>query len=340
MLIHLFVCLVLLIFRVFFIEDYGVEDSSFRGSGIHDLDDEAPNNGHRLEPLSTFSRSSLPIIPPHTDFMFRYVRHVRASYCSLPNVQIVNIGSTLAIVEYDTVLQSIVVSFRGSKDWINWFDNLQWAQTAPWYTVPHVKVHRGFWQAYMRIRKKLPAAITSVIQANRETIMESPESKGDGVAGRDVPVTVTGHSLGGALAMLFALDSVLTKTMKKLKFSVASVVTFGAPRVGNLQFVNLFNSNIPNMWRVIHTNDIIPLVPEKKMPCLTPSRYHHFEHAGTLHVFDPDFQTLSLVCTPGKAHPECDNYDSSVANRLRLLNSIQSHLIYFNTSLSNCSLLL
>lgn len=70
-------------------------------------------------------------------------------------------------------------------------------------------------------------------------------------------VTVTGHSLGGALAMLCAIDI-------QYNFSdqiAIDVYTFGAPRVGNDSFRKSFNHRIPNSYRFVHGMDIVPALP-------------------------------------------------------------------------------
>jgi len=63
------------------------------------------------------------------------------------------------------------------------------------------------------------------------------------------PLWITGHSLGGALAALcFARIE-----------SASGLYVFGAPRIGDQEFVDLSN-NRP-VWRVEHSRDPIPMVP-------------------------------------------------------------------------------
>lgn len=49
---------------------------------------------------------------------------------------------------------------------------------------------------------------------------------------RDAKLIVTGHSLGGAMAVLCALD------LKELHGKIDYLYTFGQPRVGNQKFAN------------------------------------------------------------------------------------------------------
>lgn len=91
-------------------------------------------------------------------------------------------------------------------------------------------------------------------------------------------IICTGHSLGGALATLAAafygsrkrLPLVLMKDddcddvedYKKLYVNT-KCYTFGAPRVGNTEFVNYFSRYVPpgRHWRVFHMEDPVPMLP-------------------------------------------------------------------------------
>ena len=39
------------------------------------------------------------------------------------------------------------------------------------------------------------------------------------------------------------------------------VYTFGSPRVGNAAFVDFYDRHVPNTWRHVNDEDIVPLVP-------------------------------------------------------------------------------
>jgi len=73
-------------------------------------------------------------------------------------------------------------------------------------------------------------------------------------------VTIVGHSLGAALALL---DSVyLPIWIPNASFQV---ITFGMPRVGNQAFANYIDAN----WGVTHINnmeDPVPTVPGEAIP--------------------------------------------------------------------------
>jgi hypothetical protein len=78
----------------------------------------------------------------------------------------------------------------------------------------------------------------------------------------ETPLMLTGHSLGGNLATIYA--SYLAwkfHEMKQPKNNI-SVVTFAAPAAGNESFADDFNSKFQGSLRFENTNDIVP-----KFPC-------------------------------------------------------------------------
>lgn len=76
---------------------------------------------------------------------------------------------------------------------------------------------------------------------------------------KDRRIWITGHSLGGAIAIVFAnMLGVLSTIGNK----IAGIYTFGQPRVGNRKFVKCFNKNFgKKTFRFVHTCDIITRFP-------------------------------------------------------------------------------
>lgn len=70
---------------------------------------------------------------------------------------------------------------------------------------------------------------------------------------------ITGHSLGGALAVLCALNLRAT-------FGVMSeVYTYGEPRIGNKNFAAFADYTLPYIYRVINDADVVPHLPSLSM---------------------------------------------------------------------------
>lgn len=82
-----------------------------------------------------------------------------------------------------------------------------------------VEVHRGFLGAYSSVHDEIVGKLRALhpVEEGSARIFETR-------------IVVTGHSLGGALAMLCA------KALAELCLNVEAVITFGQPRVGNKAF--------------------------------------------------------------------------------------------------------
>jgi predicted lipase len=152
----------------------------------------------------------------------------------------------------------IIIVFRGSESKFDWETDFDTPQERAQFDQQVIKgeitadqekvypyvgdssskalMHRGFIKAYFSVRNQI-----------HEYIQNHEISS----------VITTGHSLGGALATLCAVD---------IQYNFASKVTveaytFGAPKVGNDGFCTSFNQRVPNSYRFVHGMDIVPEVP-------------------------------------------------------------------------------
>lgn len=112
-----------------------------------------------------------------------------------------------------------------------------------------VKVHSGFYQAYASIRGDVHAAAGDTLQ-----------NGGD--------VFLTGHSLGGAIAVIAAMDLYGEYGTGSGAGNIY-IVTFGAPRVGDQTFADIYNATFEASFDYRNTrtlafqdeNDWIPWAP-------------------------------------------------------------------------------
>jgi len=109
-------------------------------------------------------------------------------------------------------------------------------------------VHKGFWKSWTE--EDFHLRIKDVVREYIDTHHDKRE------ANERVEMHVTGHSLGGALATLAALD--LTR-----EFDVdTTVYTFGQPRVGNKAFATDYDAAVPRHFSVAHGQDPVARVPK------------------------------------------------------------------------------
>ena len=73
---------------------------------------------------------------------------------------------------------------------------------------------------------------------------------------RELRWFVTGHSLGGAMATLCALEM-------KLQLRIdPHVYLYGCPRVGAHGFARLYDRMVPRTYRVVTQRDVVPTFPK------------------------------------------------------------------------------
>ncbi|BBN20210.1 hypothetical protein MPTK1_8g17360 [Marchantia polymorpha subsp. ruderalis] len=206
-------------------------------------------------------------------------------------------------------LKAIVIAFRGTQEtsYQNWAEDLYFRQLDLNYPgIEDAMVHSGFYSAYHNttLRDSVVRGVLSIL-ARRN----------------DLGIIVTGHSMGGAMATLCALDLAANFGMIDMK-----VITFGQPRIGNSVFAAGYYALVPNTVRMTHAHDIVPHLPPY-YTLLGEKTYHHF--ATEVWIFKIQVGRLQYefeqVCDSSGEDPECSR---SVTG-----NSISDHLQYLGVYL-------
>ncbi|KAK4254593.1 hypothetical protein QN277_009951 [Acacia crassicarpa] len=171
--------------------------------------------------------------------------------------------------------RDIVVAWRGTVVPCEWFENFQ-SKLEP-IRKGESKVEHGFLSIYTSksdsTRYNKSSASEQVMREVMRLVNFYKEK------GEEVSLTITGHSLGGALAMLNAYEA--GSTIPDLPITV---ISFGAPRVGNFAFKDELDKLGVKTLRIVTKQDWVP-----RMPGLV------FNEA--LQVFDEITGTLEWVYT-------------------------------------------
>ncbi|TMW88735.1 hypothetical protein EJD97_018177 [Solanum chilense] len=169
-----------------------------------------------------------------------------------------------------------------------------------------LQVHHGFYSAYHNTT--LRPGVLSAVESAKEQY-------------GDIPIMVTGHSMGGAMAAFCGLDLTVNYGSRNV-----SVMTFGQPRIGNAAFASYYSKWVPNTIRVTHEHDIVPHLPPYYY-YFPQKTYHHFPREVWLHNlgFGLLSYTVEKVCDDSGEDPSCSR---SVTGK-----SIKDHLTYYGVRL-------
>lgn len=151
--------------------------------------------------------------------------------------------------------ESIVIAFRGSRTNPDWIADLTALQTDFPYTPAKLRVHSGFNAVYSSCRQQIISALKALSSSKQ--------------------LFVTGHSLGGALAILCTLDAAVNTAFKD-----PVMYNFGSPRVGDPRFAESYNRLVGDSIRIVHTNDIVALLPPAELQPPLSEDIIYYRHVG------------------------------------------------------------
>jgi hypothetical protein len=192
------------------------------------------------------------------------VEHTATKLWKLANCEFVEVDDTQCFIASTSAVT--LISFRGTENLGDWLSNLNSIGT----TRSYGGVHRGFLGAFQ------------VVQSRLEAILGGAPNR---------PVVLTGHSLGGALAIIAAAEW-------KGKFRVARVHTFGQPAVGKEDFRDFVGRNYADCYhRFVNDDDLVPMVPPWFTHC---GSLVHFNRDGDLEntIKSPELESLGIEIGP------------------------------------------
>ncbi|KAJ3324470.1 hypothetical protein HDV06_006881 [Boothiomyces sp. JEL0866] len=207
-------------------------------------------------------------------------------------------------VGYNPNQNMIIVSVRGTADVQSCIQDIAlWKTPADFGGLANNKapssaqIHAGFKNTYIGLQPTLQSGLVS-LAAQYPTF----------------DIVFTGHSLGGAVVNLAAMDFYQNNPQYGSRIAI---YTFGEPRVGNADFANYINS-LPyskKIFRVAKSGDIIPHLP--------PESFFNFAH----HIDNYEikrFGTTTNYCVTTGPAGESDSCNSDTI-AINLLDHITGY---------------
>eukprot|EP01018_Ginkgo_biloba_P035584 Gb_09538 [translate_table: standard] len=164
--------------------------------------------------------------------------------------------------------RDIVIAWRGTVTYLEWMvdlmDILRPAVLNPAHPHPDIKVESGFLNLYTAQEKDCPFSKKSA----RDQVLTEVKRLLDKYKGEELSISITGHSLGSALAMLSAYDiaemglnrSAAATDDEQSQIPV-TVFSFAGPRVGNSAFKKRCEQLGLKFLRIVNVHDGVPKVP-------------------------------------------------------------------------------
>jgi hypothetical protein len=137
-------------------------------------------------------------------------------------------------------INALIVTFRGSQSAYSYYLDSNFILKSPtiFKTVSNAKIHAGFHDVYQSLQSTVQDALDKYAQQYQNS-----------------RIIFTGHSLGGAMATLAAIDY-FGRTGNK-----QHVVTFGQPKVGNAEFADWTAGLNIEIKRIEAYRDLVPSLP-------------------------------------------------------------------------------
>ena len=140
----------------------------------------------------------------------------------------------------------LVIAIRGTEGIQEWIHDAQFLMVSCPFLAGAGHTEDGFTAMYLSMTTSLDPGSPAVVKALPKLAFPNAFTS----------VTICGHSLGGALATLLALDVAANSQFKN-----PSVYTYASPRTGGPQFAATYNQVVPNTSRVAGRLDLVPKLP-------------------------------------------------------------------------------
>lgn len=140
----------------------------------------------------------------------------------------------------------VVIAIRGTEGIHEWIHDADFLLVPCPFLAGGGHTEDGFTCMYLSMTTGVASGSPTVVKALASLPFPRPVTS----------LTICGHSLGGALATLLALD-----TAANTEFKHPTVYTYASPRTGGPLFVSTYNQVVPNTIRIAGRLDLVPKLP-------------------------------------------------------------------------------
>jgi hypothetical protein len=198
---------------------------------------------------------------------------------------------SIGLILQATTTGDVVIAIRGTEGIQEWIHDANFLMVPTPFLPGAGHTDDGFTAMYLSMQTALGAGSTPVTKALSALAFPRPLTS----------LTICGHSLGGALATLLALDVAANTSFKN-----PTVYTYASPRTGGPNFASTYTQVVPNTTRIAGRLDLVPKLPlpplyehvlglfELNSVQLIPPRILVKTDLVCLHILDTYLHLLSL----------------------------------------------
>jgi pimeloyl-ACP methyl ester carboxylesterase len=140
----------------------------------------------------------------------------------------------------------VVIAIRGTEGSLEWGHDAEFDLVPCPFLAGAGHTEDGFTAMYESLRTGTEPDSPTVVNALAKLAFPHPVAS----------VTICGHSLGGALATLLALD-----VAANTAFTAPAVYTYASPRTGDSLFASTYDQVVSNSYRIANRLDIVTALP-------------------------------------------------------------------------------
>ncbi|KAK8794309.1 hypothetical protein WA171_003433 [Blastocystis sp. BT1] len=246
--------------------------------------------------------------------------------------------------------EDIIIVFRASQDYVNFIENLSSPILTSFPVCNGCAASRTYLYMYASVRSRILSSIIALLR-------EHPKAH----------ILTTGHSLGSIFATFVAIDVKAnvrhydyndyllnpnaytlfpndtgvergfysySSTIRRKRsdydhnIQIASVYTFGMPRIGNSILADFIHSEIPHFYRITHGCDVVTLLPPRQMKFVHTGNEYWYYSNSNFYVHCPYPERKE--CINSIRVPNMDDHG-------RYMGELKGHCYYANRYIYLCT---